>query len=255
MKKLISLLLIACVLLTAAAALAEEESPLIGQPLPDFTVETIDGKTFTLSEILQRYDLVYLNLWASWCGPCQREFPFLEEAYQEYMDRVGVFALSVEPKDTLAYLKKYAQMNGLTFAIGRDEGQMLAQYIGSPYIPVSVVADKAGVIQAVLVGSQPDKEAFTQLFDQYLPAQAVHTVRFVDAEGNPVPGGAVNFCTDDFCQSVEADGEGVAVFAGEPMSYHVDVTQVPAGYTVAEGGAFNTEIDGGEYTVTLEKQQ
>ena len=77
------------------------------QPLPsdritmaDFTVETIDGGTFTLSQALQDHELVLVNLWATWCGPCAYEFPFLQTAWEQNQDKVAVIALSVEPDDT-----------------------------------------------------------------------------------------------------------------------------------------------------------
>ena len=88
-------------ILCLGALLARRARPddHLGETLPDFTVETIDGGTFTLSEALKEKDLVMINLWATWCGPCEREFPYMEEAYELYSDKVEIIALSVEPDD------------------------------------------------------------------------------------------------------------------------------------------------------------
>ena len=81
MKRLISMLL--AVMLTAilsspvyADTVAGLES---GQAMPDFTVSLTDGSTATLSEVLEEKDLVVLNIFASWCGPCEIEFPEMEK--------------------------------------------------------------------------------------------------------------------------------------------------------------------------------
>ena len=87
MKKLIALALTLVLLLGAADALADPES-YYGKPLPDFTVKTLDGEDFTLSESLKSHDLVLINFWATWCGPCRMEFPFLQDAWQQYADRM-----------------------------------------------------------------------------------------------------------------------------------------------------------------------
>ena len=99
MKKLIALALTLVLLLGAAGALADPES-YYGKTLPDFTVKTLDGEDFTLSESLKSHDLVLINFWATWCGPCRMEFPFLQDAWQQYADRIDVIALSVEETET-----------------------------------------------------------------------------------------------------------------------------------------------------------
>ena len=115
--------------LTAGRAAAESAEPdYLNQPLADFTVETIDGGSFTLSEALGEKELVIINLWATWCPPCAMEFPYLQEAFEQYEDRVAVIALSLDPSDTPEMLKAYAEARGLTFPVGSDSGIGLAKY-------------------------------------------------------------------------------------------------------------------------------
>ena len=101
-KSLISIFMMLGLLLGFAVCAAEEEAEFpFGQPFEDFTVETIDGGSFTLSEALKDKDLVLINLWATWCGPCRMEFPYMQQAYEQYSDRIAIIALSVEPEDTV----------------------------------------------------------------------------------------------------------------------------------------------------------
>ena len=166
MKKLIALALTLVLLLGAAGALADPES-YYGKTLPDFTVKTLDGEDFTLSESLKSHDLVLINFWATWCGPCRMEFPFLQDAWQQYADRIDVIALSVEETDTIKKLQRFAEQNGLTFRIGRDENGIFNRMRGNA-IPTTLIVDRDGKIVYVDVGAKVSTDAFTELFDSLL---------------------------------------------------------------------------------------
>ena len=79
-------------------------------------------------------------------------------------------------------------------------------------------------------------------------------MRFVDAQGNPVPGCIVNFCTDEMCLPVVADADGVAAYTGAPYAYHLQVIKVPDGYTFDTAQEFYAEVMGGEMTVTVGRE-
>ena len=166
MKKLIALALTLVLLLGAAGALADPES-YYGKTLPDFTVTTLDGEDFTLSESLKSHDLVLINFWDTWCGPCRMEFPFLQDAWQQYADRIDVIALSVEETDTIKKLQRFAEQNGLTFRIGRDETGIFSRMRGNA-IPTTLIVDRDGKIVYVDVGAKVSTDAFTELFDSLL---------------------------------------------------------------------------------------
>ena len=89
--------------LWTGTATAEEEknTDFLGKPFPDFSVTDTEGKTFTLSEALKDHQAAMIVFWATWCGPCEREFPYLEEVYQKYGDRVAFIALNEEKRDVL----------------------------------------------------------------------------------------------------------------------------------------------------------
>ena len=160
----------------ALSAQAEFTAAAPGQPLPDFTVTTIDGGTFTLSEVLKEKKAVLVNLWATWCGPCRMEFPFMEAAYEQYSDRVEVIALSVEPTDDAGKLKDYAEAEGLTFPIGSAIGTHLTQTIVTSGIPVSVLVDRFGNISLIEVGAQTSADAFVNAFERLTSDDYTETV-------------------------------------------------------------------------------
>ncbi len=179
MKSILSLVL-ALVMCLSCAAFAEDATPVylkVGDTLPDFTVTTIDGQTFTLSEALKEKDMVLINLWATWCGPCRDEFPFMVEAYEQYKDKVEVIALSIEDTDTTDVLTEYAASMGMTFLVGPDSpanggpdlfSQMWVDGEPASGIPTSLVVDRNGVICFAESGSLPDVASFQRLFDVFV---------------------------------------------------------------------------------------
>jgi len=138
-----------------------------GDKIQDFTFSTYDGQLVTLSEVLKEKEAVLINIWASWCGPCRSEFPFMQEAYTSYQDRVEVLALSCEPTDTADTLAAFAESYQLTFKIGQDPVGFLAA-LGVNSIPTTLMIDRFGTICYVHSGAMPNVDSFTRLFDAFL---------------------------------------------------------------------------------------
>jgi thiol-disulfide isomerase/thioredoxin len=82
-----------------AADFAKWEPLTKGKPAFDFTYESIDGKMVSLSDFKGKY--VYIDVWATWCGPCQKEIPLLKELEKEFHGKNIVFmSVSIDkPKD------------------------------------------------------------------------------------------------------------------------------------------------------------
>ncbi len=160
----------------AVPAAAEGADEYLGKPAPDFSVTTIDGETFTLSEELKTKKAVLINFWATWCGPCVGEFPYLEEAYEQYKDRVAVIALSVEETDTQEVMAEFAQENALTFPIASDSELGLGDHFAVYGIPTTVLVDRFGNVVLVEIGAQSRPDAFTNAFDILLSDDYTETV-------------------------------------------------------------------------------
>ena len=140
----------------------------VGTVLPDFSVTTAAGEQFTLSEALKDHRLVFINLWATWCPPCNMEFPYLQEAYEEYGDRVAVIALSVEEQDSGELMGDFAKTRKLSFPLAQDEGFRLTKAFYVTSIPTSLLVNQNREVLWMETGAMTSKAAFTRLFDQYL---------------------------------------------------------------------------------------
>lgn len=167
-KRMLCILLIALLALSCFPALGETADDYLGKPMPDFTVQTTDGETFTLSEALEDYDLVVVNFWATWCTYCLMEFPYMEQAYERYGDRVALIALSTWPDDTLDVMRDFAAENGLSFRFASDSEANLGSIFAPVSIPVTVVVDRFGNVALVRVGAQDSADKFVALFDYFL---------------------------------------------------------------------------------------
>lgn len=174
--------------LTASAAAIRYSR---GDTIQDFTFTTYDGQEHSFQEVLKGKDAILLNIWASWCSPCRREFPFMQEAYEEYQDRVEVVALSCEATDTPEKLQSFADENGLTFMVGQAP-QSLLEAVGVSSIPVSLMIDRYGTICFMEAGAQPDTDSFRRLFDAFVGEEYQESL-ILDA----IPSARPNITPDD----------------------------------------------------------
>ena len=138
-----------------------------GERAPDFSLASFDGTTtYTLSQLGGQ--VVVVNFWASWCGPCEQEAAELEQTWQAYRDR-GVLFLGVDyadfEKDAAVFIKRF----GVTYPNGADLGTRIAQAYRIQGVPETYVIDKTGTLASVIIGptTQADLAAvLEQLLDQ-----------------------------------------------------------------------------------------
>ena len=197
-------ILIACMrTLQIPEITVSEYGNLDGFLMQDFTVQTLDG-SFHLSEVLQEKKMVLINFFASWCGPCKMEFPYMEEAYKQYADSVAVLALSVEPNDTTDVLRSYAEENGLSFSVGSDAGAGISAQFDTSAIPVTVVVDRFGQIVLEEAGARSSADDFIHLFDYMTSDYYTKSVPL-----NGFPSGRADAESETPEKLAEALGEGI----------------------------------------------
>ena len=120
MKKILIILTAILMLCIFGTAAAEEEQSIIGKPFPDFQTMDTERNVFSLSEALKDHEAVLINLWASWCEPCVHEFPYLNEAYNKYKDKVAFVGLTVEPEDTWDILRDMKKEYSMEYPVARE---------------------------------------------------------------------------------------------------------------------------------------
>ena len=152
MKKFVSILL-ALLLLAAlgCTAFAAQDGIQPGDAMPDFTVTLCDGSSATLSELLKDHDLVVLNVFATWCGPCKMEFPEMEKTYQAHRDRMVILSVSGDPNDTAEMIAAYKEENALSFPMGMA-GDAL-DFLDVTAFPTTLFIDRDGKVGFYKVGS------------------------------------------------------------------------------------------------------
>jgi peroxiredoxin len=116
-----------------------------GPPAPDFTVSTLDGGTFTLSE--QRGKPVILFTMAYWCGTCVPEAQALAELHRKYGDRVSIIALDVDPSSTPEKLQQFREWVGQSdYVWALDKGNRVAQAYQVRALDTTFIINQAGEI-------------------------------------------------------------------------------------------------------------
>ena len=152
----------------ATEEMTEEPPPVAaGDKAADFKLEDLTGKTVSLSSYKGK--VVFLNLWATWCGPCREEMPSMETLYDEFKNDPDfvMLAVSQDTKGKSAVLP-YVQKNGYHFEILLDPENKVGEQYNVSGVPETFIIDRKGRIVAHHMGafdwSRPDvKEALQQL--------------------------------------------------------------------------------------------
>jgi peroxiredoxin len=150
---LLGVLLAAMPGLFAASSLAS--SGLAGQPAPDFVLKSASGTNLRLSEY--RGNVVMINFWATWCGPCRQEMPLLNDLYSRY-GRVGFSLLGVNIDDDSRRAMDMAEELGVTFPVLFDERKEVSRLYQVEAMPVTVLVDRTGKVRHVHLGYKPGYE-------------------------------------------------------------------------------------------------
>ena len=143
--------LVFCIL--AATSLAS--SGLTGQSAPDFALKSSSGENLRLSEF--RGDVVMVNFWATWCGPCRQEMPLLDELYSRY-GRVGFSLLGVNIDDNSSKAMDMVSELGVSFPVLFDSRKEVSKLYEVGAMPVTVLIDREGTVRYVHLGYKPGYE-------------------------------------------------------------------------------------------------
>ena len=141
--------------LSAFAATSLASSGLTGQPAPDFALKSSTGENMRLSEY--RGDVVMINFWATWCGPCRQEMPLLDELYNRY-ERVGFNLLGVNIDDDSNKAMDMIHELGVNFPVLFDARKEVSKMYDVDAMPVTVLVDREGTVRFVHQGYKPGYE-------------------------------------------------------------------------------------------------
>jgi thiol-disulfide isomerase/thioredoxin len=161
--RLLPIILLALVLGGCASTPATDAGAPVAleAPAPPLALPTLDGtQTVDLEDL--RGNVVLVNFWASWCEPCKREMPLLQQWHQQYSD-AGLVVLGVDTlyQDERAAAEAFVQTNNITYPILADEAGDTQQPWLIQGLPRTYVIDRDGVVRALKLGefTQADFDA------------------------------------------------------------------------------------------------
>jgi len=137
MRTLLTLLLLLVSTLAPAAVTPQALAP-------DFTLRSAEGRNMRLQE--QRGQVVLVNFWASWCGPCKQEMPHLNRLYGKYRSS-GFTLLAVNIDDDASHGAATAARWGLKFPVLLDAGKSVTRLYDMGSMPASVLIDRDGRVR------------------------------------------------------------------------------------------------------------
>lgn len=129
-------------LLSLSSATAAE----VGKMAPDFTLQTLEGKNFKLSDYRGK-KAIYITFWATWCSNCEAEIPELKEIQAKYSDDIMLLAINTSINDSMKRMKKYVKKHDLTYQVAFDEGSQVTKNYKVMGTPTQVIIDVNGILR------------------------------------------------------------------------------------------------------------
>jgi peroxiredoxin len=133
---------------------------------PNLEFTTFDGKHFDVKDYLG--DLVVINFWASWCGPCRLEARIFEHAYRKYSASAGVIFVGMAVSDREGAARNFVKEFAISYPNGIDDTGIVSRVWGIFAIPQTFVLDRQGRIASVYVGAITEDEIFDEVLGRLI---------------------------------------------------------------------------------------
>jgi peroxiredoxin len=143
---------IAAILAVALPALAASPT---GAPAPPFTLASSAGSEVSLAQY--KGQVVMINFWASWCGPCRQEMPLLESIYKKY-SRMGFTLLGVNVEPDSQAANEWLKQTPVSFPILYDKESKVSKLYDVAGMPSTVLIDRSGKLRMLHRGYKPGDE-------------------------------------------------------------------------------------------------
>ena len=132
----------------------------------DFELQDLSGATRSLSDY--RGKVVFLNFWATWCGPCRFEMPSMETLYQRFKAK-GLVIVAVNLQEDRNSVQRFVDEYGLSFPVLLDTTGRVGATYGARSIPTTYIVDRDGFVLAGTIGTREwDTEDYLRFFEKLL---------------------------------------------------------------------------------------
>ncbi len=215
-----------------------------GQEAPDFVLPLTDGSEAKLSELLKDKEVVVLNIFASWCGPCEKEFPDMEKTYQKYKDKMEIVAVSGD-----LVLDEMEDMKNESIDSLKVGG-----------FPTTYIIDRNGRIVfsqsgAFLHEGDFEKVVTSLMGDDYEGKQvALYNFYVTNKDKDRAPGIEIRLYNDTVDETITTGEDGIAsYFTQDAQDLKIEILNLPDGYT-SNADSITLGIESGTKMITLEKK-
>ncbi|MCM3715472.1 thiol-disulfide oxidoreductase ResA [Alkalihalobacillus oceani] len=127
----------------------------VGDQAPNFVLTDLEGNEVELNDY--RGKGVFLNFWGTYCPPCEREMPYMENQYAIYKD-LGVEILAVNVREGELPVRQFVERYGLSFPIPMDPKGEVVQLYGVIPLPTTYLINSEGAITKVITGGMTEKD-------------------------------------------------------------------------------------------------
>lgn len=167
MRTVILLILGAAVAYTLYANFTKDkiQKVAVGEKAPDFVLTDMDGNKHRLSDYEGQG--VFLNFWGTWCKPCEKEMPYMNNQYKQFKDE-GVQVLAVNVGETDLAVNKFSERYDLAFPIVIDKDSQVQSAYGINPLPATFLIDKDGKVVKYITGEMTE-ETIKNYMEQIKP--------------------------------------------------------------------------------------
>jgi len=135
----------------------------VSEPAPDFILQDLAGQPVRLSSYRGR--AVYIDFWATWCGPCRAALPGLQDLTDKFKDQ-GLEVVSIDEGEGLDQVRSFIDRRKYSFRVLLDTDRAVGDFYGVRGIPTSVLIDRSGVVQSIAVGNVSPVEEIRKRFER-----------------------------------------------------------------------------------------
>ncbi|MBO0600466.1 thiol-disulfide oxidoreductase ResA [Sporosarcina sp. E16_3] len=153
-RTIVLLLLVSAVVYTIASK-DKVRVLAVGDKAPDFELVDLEGNKQRLSDY--KGEGVFLNFWGTWCGPCKKEMPYMENQHKAFEEK-GVNILAVNIAESNLKVETFIEQYGLTFPIVIDKDKSVKEAYNIVPLPTTFLINKDGRIEKIITREMSEKE-------------------------------------------------------------------------------------------------
>ncbi|WP_342512305.1 thiol-disulfide oxidoreductase ResA [Sporosarcina sp. FSL K6-1522] len=156
----IVLLLLASAVIYTIASKDKVKVLEVGDKAPDFELVDLEGNKQRLSDY--KGEGVFLNFWGTWCAPCKKEMPYMENQHKAFEEK-GVRILAVNIQESDLKVKAFRDQYGLTFPIAIDKDKSVLEAYNVIPLPTTFLIDKDGKIKQIITREMSEEEIISHM--------------------------------------------------------------------------------------------